>query len=212
VATRSLVPLLVGLTLLLGCGGDDKAEAKQAALNPAKPKHGALKAAKAAAEDPEVDVAKAPVKPSIAKTGATPAPATPAAPAPTTAPVAATPASTTPDSGVGANEQDRSLGRESFSYTGGSRDPFVSLLQSAKVGPELPDLLLVAIYYDTRNPTSSVVVMREKVGGRKYSLKPGDRLGRLKISEVRPKDVVFTIDDFGTERHETVSLRKEEKQ
>jgi hypothetical protein len=80
------------------------------------------------------------------------------------------------------------------------------------VGPELPDLILVAIYYDTRNPGASVVVMREKVGGRKFSLRPGDRLGRLRVTEVRPKDVVFTIDDFGTERQETVSLRKENKQ
>jgi len=40
--------MVVGLTLLVGCGRDDKAGAKQAALNPAKPKHGVLKAAKEA--------------------------------------------------------------------------------------------------------------------------------------------------------------------
>jgi len=160
VATKSLVPLLAGLVLLAGCGGGDKAEAKQAALGPGKPKKGVLKAAKQSAEDAEADIARPPVKPSIAKAGAaTPAPATVAA-APGSAP--SKPAA--PDSAT-ANEQDRSIGRESFSYTGGSRDPFISLLQSAKVGPELPDLLLVAIYYDTRNPTASVVVMREKVGG-----------------------------------------------
>jgi hypothetical protein len=203
--------LLAGLVLLAGCGGGDKAEAKQAALSPAKPKKGVLKAAQQTAEDAEADIARPPVKPSIAKAGAAapaPAPATvaaaPAAPAPSATPAA-------PDSTAG-NEQDRSIGRESFSYTGGSRDPFVSLLQSAKVGPELPDLLLVAIYYDTRNPTASVTVMREKVGGKKYVLKSGDKLGRMKVSEIRPKDVVFLIDDFGTERQETVSLRKEEKQ
>jgi len=43
-------------------------------------------------------------------------------------------------------------------------------------------------------------------------LKSGDKLGRMKVGEIRPKDVVFMIDDFGTERQETVSLRKEEKQ
>jgi hypothetical protein len=78
------------------------------------------------------------------------------------------------------------------------------------LGPELSDLILVAIYYDTRSPSSSVVVMREKVGGRKYSLRPGDRLGRTRVSSVGPKDVTFTIDDFGTERQETLSLRKQE--
>jgi hypothetical protein len=212
VATKGLFPVLAGLALLAGCGGD-QSNAKQAALAPAKPKKGVLKAAAENAADAEADIARPPVKPSIAKAGAAaPAPASPAvADAPTTAAPATSAATAAPDSAA-ANEQDRSLGRESFAYTGGSRDPFVSLLQSAKVGPELPDLLLVAIYYDTRNPVASVVVMREKVGGKKYSLKPGDRLGRMKVSEIRPKDVVFTIDDFGTERQETVSLRKEEKQ
>jgi hypothetical protein len=146
---------------------------------------------------------------------------TPATPRPvaTAAVAAATPAAepvATADSTAGApvtgEAQNTALGRESFSYTGGSRDPFISLLASAKVGPELPDLLLVAIYYDTRNPGLSVIVMREKAGARKYSLKPGDRLGRMQLREVRPKDAVFTIDDFGTERQTTVSLRKEEKQ
>jgi hypothetical protein len=107
--------------------------------------------------------------------------------------------------------EDNVLGRESFSYTGGSRDPFASLLNASRLGPELPDLILVAIYYDTRNPGASVVVMREKIGTRKYNLRPGDRLGRLKVSSVRPKDVTFSIDDFGTERQETVSLRKQEE-
>ena len=86
----------------------------------------------------------------------------------------------------------------------------MSLLSTTKVGPELPDLVLVAIYYDTRNPAGSVVVMREKIGNRKYNLRTGDRLGRMRVTGVRPKDVTFTIDDFGTERQETVSLRKQE--
>ena len=118
-------------------------------------------------------------------------------------------AETTLDSAV-TNEEE-TLGRESFSYGGGSRDPFQSLLASSRVGPELPDLVLVAIYYDTRSTSGSVVVMREKVGNRKYNLRPGDRLGRMRVTSVRPKDVTFTIDDFGTERQETVSLRKQEE-
>ena len=87
----------------------------------------------------------------------------------------------------------------------------MSLLANTKVGPELPDLVLVAIYYDTRNPGASVVMMREKIGGKKYSLRPGDRLGRMRVVTIRPKDVTFAIDDFGSERQETVSLRKQEE-
>ncbi len=116
----------------------------------------------------------------------------------------------TPPEAATATEEE-SLGRESFSYGGGSRDPFQSLLATSRIGPELPDLVLVAIYYDTRSTSGSVVVMREKVGNRKYNLRPGDRLGRMRVTSVRPKDVTFTIDDFGTERQETVSLRKQEE-
>ena len=188
-AIKSVVPLLVTLALVAACGGEDPAEAKQGSLTPVNPRRAAL----AATEEADASTPKT---------------------VDHSAPAAAKPATAADSSAAGgvAEESQNSLGRESFSYTGGSRDPFVSLLSTAKVGPELPDLLLVAIYYDTRNPGASVVMMREKVGGRKFSLRPGDRLGRLRVSEVRPKDVVFTIDDFGTERQETVSLRKENKQ
>jgi hypothetical protein len=30
------------------------------------------------------------------------------------------------------------------------------------------------------------------------------------VAQIRPKDVVFTIEDFGFERQETLSLRKQE--
>jgi hypothetical protein len=102
------------------------------------------------------------------------------------------------------------LTRESFAYSGGTRDPFVSLLTTARNGPELPDLILVGIYYDTRTPTNSVVVLRERVTNKRYSVRMGDRLGRMRIADVRPRTVTFSIDDFGTERQETLSLRTKE--
>ena len=100
--------------------------------------------------------------------------------------------------------------RETFSYTGGSRDPFVSLLSIKQVGPELGDLSLVSILYDTRTPAQSAAVLRERVTNRRYTVKPGDRLGRMRVGEIRPKDVTFIIDDFGTERQEILTLRKQE--
>ncbi len=193
-ATKQLLSLMAAAVLLLpGCGGGDDAGAKQAALAPAK-------AAKSAAK---------PVK-SPDESAAKPATKADAKAATTAAVTTAKAAAMAMDSAGAPAQQDESLGRDSFSYTGGSRDPFVSLLATTKVGPELPDLMLVAIYYDTRNPTASVVVLREKIGNRKYNLRTGDRLGRMRVTGVRPKDVTFTIDDFGTERQETVSLRKQE--
>lgn len=104
--------------------------------------------------------------------------------------------------------QPGELVREVFAYSGGSRDPFESLLASASIGPELPDLTLVAIYIDHAEPGRSVAVLRERISGRRYNLNAGDRLGRLRVSAIRERDVDFIVDDFGTERRETVSLRK----
>ena len=188
-ATKTVLSLAASLAFVVsGCGGGDKAEAKQAALAPASVQ---------GIEETETTPAKPVTPPAKAV-----APAEPASVAVVAADSAAAPA--------GADSSDM-RDRESFSYAGGSRDPFVSLLANTKVGPELPDLVLVAIYYDTRNPGASVVMMREKIGGKKYSLRPGDRLGRMRVATIRPKDVTFAIDDFGSERQETVSLRKQEE-
>jgi hypothetical protein len=100
--------------------------------------------------------------------------------------------------------------RESFIYTGAGRDPFASLIKSANAGPEISDLQLVGIYEDMHYSGNSVAILREKTGGKRHKLRAGDQLGRLRVRQVRSKDVVFTISDFGYERQETLSLRKQE--
>lgn len=102
------------------------------------------------------------------------------------------------------------LVRETYSYTGGSRDPFASVLEGASVGPELADLDLVAVYYQERNQPASVVVLRDRVTLKRYSVREGERVGRARVAEIRAKDVTFTIDDYGTQRRVTLSLRKRE--
>jgi hypothetical protein len=135
--------------------------------------------------------------------------------APATAPVAS--ASTMPamaqdsapaDSARKGNEMDMS--RETFAYSGAARDPFNSLLNMAKTGPELADLQLVGIYQNLRAPSASVAVFREKDGGKRHKLRAGDQVGRSRLVQIRERDVVFTIEDFGFERQETLSLRKQE--
>jgi len=100
--------------------------------------------------------------------------------------------------------------RESFAYGGGTRDPFASLLDVALSGPEFSNLELVGVYQDLRSPSNSVVVLREKVSQRRYKLRRGDQVGRARLVQIRPRDAVFTISDFGFERQETLSLRKQE--
>jgi hypothetical protein len=107
-----------------------------------------------------------------------------------------------------ALQDDAGLTREVYSYAGGGRDPFESLLESALIGPELSDLSLVAIYIDHNVPERSVVVLRERVTGKRFNLHEGDRLGRIRVAGIRERDVDFIVDDFGTDRRESLSLRR----
>lgn len=108
-------------------------------------------------------------------------------------------------------QEDASLEREVFSYSGGSRDPFVSLLDQANVGPELADLTLVAVYLDLQNRARNVGVFRDRVTGKRYNVHEGDRLGRAQVLAIREREVSFLVDDFGVERRVTLSLRKAEE-
>jgi type II secretory pathway pseudopilin PulG len=100
--------------------------------------------------------------------------------------------------------------RETFAYGGGTRDPFSSLINSSKNGPEIADLDLVGVYQDLRTPGNSVVVLREKVSTKRHKLRVGDQISRARLVQIRPRDAVFMIQDFGFERQETLSLRKPE--
>ncbi|HEX5633785.1 MAG TPA: hypothetical protein VFX50_11160 [Gemmatimonadales bacterium] len=100
--------------------------------------------------------------------------------------------------------------RESFAYAGGARDPFASLVNAKSTGPELGDLMLVGVYQDMRSNANSVAILREKKDGKRHKLRTGDQIGRLRVAQIRAKDVVFTVEDFGFERQETLSLRKQE--
>jgi hypothetical protein len=102
------------------------------------------------------------------------------------------------------------LRREQFAYEGGSRDPFVSLLKSGDIRPLLSDLKLVGIYYDQRYPVRSVAVLRDVTNGKRYRAKSGDLIGRLKVTEIRPREIVFTVQEFGFERQESLQLVKRE--
>ena len=100
--------------------------------------------------------------------------------------------------------------RETFAYAGGTRDPFASLLDGSSTGPEIADLDLVGVYQDLRNTGNSIVVLRQKATAKRHKMRVGDQLGRARLVQIRPRDAVFTIRDFGFERQETLSLRKQE--
>jgi hypothetical protein len=104
-----------------------------------------------------------------------------------------------------------SLSREVFSYQGAGRDPFLSLLKSGDIRPLITDLKLVAIIYDERYAARSVAVLRDISTTKRYRVRTGDVLGRLRVTQIKPRDVVFTIQEFGFERQATLSLAKQEE-
>jgi hypothetical protein len=96
--------------------------------------------------------------------------------------------------------------REVFTYTGdGRRDPFMSLLASGDLRPAYNDLKLVGVAYD---PTGrkSVAIMRDVTSKDQYRVKVGQTLGRMRVAQIHPKSVTFTIDEFGYSRQEILAL------
>lgn len=96
--------------------------------------------------------------------------------------------------------------REVFSYDrSGRRDPFLSLLASGDLRPMLNDLKLVAVAYD---PTgrNSVAILRDVSSKDQYRVKLGQTLGRMRVAQIQPKSVSFTIEEFGYSRQEQISL------
>ncbi len=98
--------------------------------------------------------------------------------------------------------------REVFHYTGGSRDPFQTLMTSGDVRPMLSDLRLVSIIYDATYGRS-VAVVREEPGDKIHRLRRGDVIGRLRVLHIRQYEVVFQVEEFGFERQEVLSLQRQ---
>jgi hypothetical protein len=98
--------------------------------------------------------------------------------------------------------------REVFSFRGSGRDPFVSLLESGEVRPLVQDLRITAITYDPRYPAASVAVLRDTIVNQAYSVRVGDELGRLRVVEITPGQVVLVLSEFGSERQVVLRQRR----
>jgi type II secretory pathway pseudopilin PulG len=211
--------VLLGFALLAatisvgGCSGEaDEAQAAQSQLASLRAHTDSLRKAHiqaqpAASGDSAASAAASPAdsaKPDSASLAATPATSTAHSDS-----VAMTEAEAAMADSV-AKAREIEVMRETFAYGGGTRDPFASLINSSKDGPELGDLDLVAVYQDLRTPSNSVVVLREKVSSKRHKMRVGDQLSRARLVQIRPRDAVFMIQDFGFERQETLSLRKQE--
>ena len=115
------------------------------------------------------------------------------------------------DSAARVDSAPLTLVREVFTYQGGGRDPFISLLKTGDVRPMITDLKLVTVVYDDRYAARSVAVLRDVTTGKRYRAKTGDIIGRLRVTQIRPREVVFTIQEFGFERQQTLSITRPEE-
>lgn len=101
------------------------------------------------------------------------------------------------------------LHREVFSYaSGGRRDPYTSLMSSSDVRPLLSDLRLTAVAFDPYGQ-NSVAILRDSYSKVQYRVRVGQQLGRLRVSAIKQKAVQFTIEEFGFNRQETLSLNSD---
>jgi len=99
-----------------------------------------------------------------------------------------------------------SLNREVFSYDAGARrDPFISPMRSGDLRPMLSDLRLVAVLYDATG-RNSIAVMRDQSNKDQYRVRVGQTLGRMRVMQIQPKQVVFTIEEVGFSRQEALAL------
>ena len=96
--------------------------------------------------------------------------------------------------------------REVFSYEAeGKRDPFFSLILTEDLRPLLSDLKLVGILYEASG-RRSVAIMRDVLTNAQYRVNAGMTLGRMRVAQIKPRVVIFTIEEFGLSRQDSLFL------
>lgn len=95
--------------------------------------------------------------------------------------------------------------REVYSYAAeGRRDPFRSLMTTGDLRPLISDLRLVAVAYDPDG--ASVAILRDIDTNEQYRVRAGNQLGRMRVAAIQSRKVVFTIEEFGFSRQESLAL------
>jgi hypothetical protein len=96
--------------------------------------------------------------------------------------------------------------REVFSYgDAGRRDPFFSLILTEDLRPLLSDLKLVGVLYEPSG-RRSVAIFRDVLTNAQYRVQTGMPLGRMRVVQIKRKGVIFTIDEFGLSRQDSLML------
>ena len=100
--------------------------------------------------------------------------------------------------------------REVFDYPSlGRRNPFRPLNAGERIGPQFEDLQLNGVLYAPE--TGSVAALTDQKSGKRYRAREGDRLGEIRVVQIRPDEVVFVITSYGINRREVLRVKKEEE-
>ena len=96
--------------------------------------------------------------------------------------------------------------REVFAYTKGNRrDPFTTMITSSDLRPQITDLKLVTVIHSAVG-SNSVAIMRDLTTNEQYRVRVGQTLGRMRVAQIQQRAVVFSIEEFGYNRQEVVSM------
>jgi hypothetical protein len=184
----------------------------QPAVTPSAPLGaGAIQAARNAAAAQNNQLAKETGQDVPAPKGAKPAATQPTTPAPSPATAPATQNTQVVQQGApkpattASSNADATVMRETFDYARDTRrDPFVSLMTTSDLRPTLTDLRLTGILYDLsgRRP---VAILRDIAGGQ-WRVTTGMTLGRMRVAQIKPKTIIFTIEEFGFNRQDSLLL------
>jgi hypothetical protein len=127
-------------------------------------------------------------------------------PSPSATKSAPMPAANRDTAGNDVREELPVVMREVFTYDGeGRRDPFYPLILTTELRPVVSDLVLTSVIFDATG-RRSIAVMRDRTGGMQYRVTTGMLLGRMRVSDIRPKAVYFTIQEFGSDRRDSLLL------
>ena len=98
--------------------------------------------------------------------------------------------------------------REVFTYSeAGRRDPMVSLMGTTDIRPLINELQLLSVIYDESGMRSNALLRNTTDKKTMYRVRVGQMIGRMTVTQITRTDVVFTIDEYGLNRQERLSIK-----
>ncbi len=101
--------------------------------------------------------------------------------------------------------------REVFTYpTRGRPDPFRPPQLGAGSGPHFEDLSLAGLIYAPE--IGSVAILTDRSTGKRHRVRDGERLGSVRVVEIRSDAVVFSVQGVAGPRREVLQATREEEE